>query len=43
MWAPYRTPGGIVPQICARCIGCGFCMAACPYNAKYFNWLRYQR
>lgn len=43
VYATYRNPEGIVAQIYARCIGCRFCMAACPYNAKYFNWLRYQR
>ncbi|MBI2466825.1 MAG: 4Fe-4S dicluster domain-containing protein [Candidatus Rokubacteria bacterium] len=43
VYATYRTPEGIVAQIYARCIGCRFCMAACPYNAKYFNWYRYQK
>jgi molybdopterin-containing oxidoreductase family iron-sulfur binding subunit len=42
VYATYRNPEGIVAQIYARCIGCRFCMAACPYNAKYFNWHRYQ-
>jgi molybdopterin-containing oxidoreductase family iron-sulfur binding subunit len=43
VYATYRNPEGVVAQIYARCIGCRFCMAACPYNAKYFNWLRYQK
>jgi Fe-S-cluster-containing dehydrogenase component len=43
VYATYRNPEGIVAQIYARCIGCRFCMAACPYNAKYFNWRRYQK
>jgi len=41
VYATYRNPEGIVAQIYARCIGCRFCMAACPYNAKYFNWRTY--
>lgn len=43
VYATYRNPEGIVAQIYARCIGCRFCMAACPYNAKYFNWFSYQK
>lgn len=37
--ATYLGDEGIVAQIYARCIGCRYCMAACPYNAKVFNWL----
>jgi len=36
--ATYLSEEGIVGQIYARCIGCRYCMAACPYNAKVFNW-----
>jgi Fe-S-cluster-containing dehydrogenase component len=43
VYATYRSPEGIVGQIYGRCIGCRFCMAACPYNAKYFNWYTYQK
>lgn len=32
----YNT--GIVSQIYTRCIGCRYCMAACPYHARTFNW-----
>jgi Fe-S-cluster-containing dehydrogenase component len=29
---------GIVSQIYSRCIGCRYCIAACPYHARTFNW-----
>jgi molybdopterin-containing oxidoreductase family iron-sulfur binding subunit len=29
---------GLVNQIPVRCIGCRYCVAACPYHARYFNW-----
>lgn len=40
--ATYINPEGLVAQIYNRCIGCRFCMAACPYTAKYFNWYHYE-
>jgi molybdopterin-containing oxidoreductase family iron-sulfur binding subunit len=29
---------GIVAQVYPRCIGCRFCVIACPYTVKVFNW-----
>jgi Fe-S-cluster-containing dehydrogenase component len=29
---------GIVDQMPQRCLGCRYCMAACPYHSRYFNW-----
>ncbi len=36
--ATYKNEEGLVAQIYYRCIGCRYCMAACPYNVKVFNW-----
>ena len=37
--ATFRRPDGLVAQDYHRCIGCRFCMAACPYGSRSFNWL----
>jgi molybdopterin-containing oxidoreductase family iron-sulfur binding subunit len=29
---------GLVVQNYGRCIGCRYCMEACPYSVKFFNW-----
>jgi molybdopterin-containing oxidoreductase family iron-sulfur binding subunit len=42
VYSTYRNPEGIIAQIWERCIGCRFCMAACPYGVKYFNWHHYE-
>lgn len=36
--ATYLADDGIVAQIYPQCIGCRYCMAACPYTVKTFNW-----
>ncbi|MFQ5892814.1 MAG: 4Fe-4S dicluster domain-containing protein [Nitrospinota bacterium] len=36
--ATYINEEGMVGQVYPRCIGCRYCMAACPYTARYFNW-----
>jgi len=35
--ATSRRADGIIKVDSERCIGCRHCMAACPYNARYFN------
>jgi len=36
--ATWQTPDGIVVVDYNWCIGCRYCMAACPYGARHFNW-----
>ncbi|MBI4338444.1 MAG: 4Fe-4S dicluster domain-containing protein [Chloroflexi bacterium] len=38
--ATYKDEEGIVQQDYQRCIGCRYCMAACPYGVRVFNWKR---
>ena len=36
--ATFQRPDGIVAMDYHRCIGCRFCMAACPYGARSMNY-----
>jgi molybdopterin-containing oxidoreductase family iron-sulfur binding subunit len=37
--ATWRRSDGVVAMDEHRCIGCRYCMAACPYEARSFNWV----
>lgn len=36
--ATYHNQDGLVLIDAYRCIGCRMCMAACPYQRRFFNW-----
>ena len=36
--ATYRREDGIIMQDFRRCIGCKYCMIACPYGVRSFNY-----
>ena len=39
--ATVRRADGVVTIYYGKCIGCGMCIAACPYDARFFNPIRH--
>ncbi|MFB3826892.1 MAG: sulfate reduction electron transfer complex DsrMKJOP subunit DsrO [Bryobacteraceae bacterium] len=37
--ATWKRADGIVAMDWHRCIGCRYCVAACPYGSRSFNWM----
>jgi Fe-S-cluster-containing dehydrogenase component len=35
--ASYRTPDGVILVDVKRCIGCGYCVQACPYGSRFIH------
>lgn len=40
--ASYYRDDGLVVMDYDRCIGCRYCEVACPYQARYFNWEKFE-
>lgn len=38
--ATFKTEEGVVLIEYDECIGCRYCISACPYGARSFNWLK---
>jgi menaquinone reductase, iron-sulfur cluster-binding subunit len=36
--ATYKDDEGLTVQVWDRCIGCRYCMVACPYGRRSYNW-----